>query len=48
MWTVFGIVVGLLIYRLVIVPIERERYRKECIRKGWCKREFENNRIWRN
>lgn len=37
MWCVFGIIVGLLINRLVIAPIERERYRKECIRKGGYK-----------
>ena len=34
MWGIIGVIIGLVLYRLIMVPIERKRYRDECIRKG--------------
>lgn len=34
MYAIIGIVVGLLMYRLIITPIERRKARKWCIEHG--------------
>lgn len=34
MWALFGIMVGMILHRFIIAPIERKKVREECIRKG--------------
>lgn len=34
MWALVGILAGLILHRLIIVPIERKKAREECICKG--------------
>ena len=40
MWAIAGIFVGILFYKLVIIPIERKKVREECVRKGLVPREM--------
>lgn len=34
MWVLVGVVVGLILHRFIIAPIERKKVREECISKG--------------
>lgn len=40
MFAIVGICVGILFYRLVIIPLERKKAREECVRKGLVPREM--------
>lgn len=33
-FAIFGIVMGLLLHRLIITPVQRKKAREECIREG--------------
>ena len=34
-----GIAIGIILYKLIIIPIERRKIREECIQKGLAPRE---------
>ena len=37
---IFGVAIGLLLYRLIIVPIQIKKAREECIRDGLVPRDM--------
>lgn len=39
-YAIFGVVIGLLINRLIIAPIERKKAREKCIRDGLVPRDM--------
>jgi hypothetical protein len=39
-FAIFGVVIGLLLYRLIITPIQIKKAREECIRDGLVPRDM--------
>ena len=39
-FAIFGVVMGLWLYRLIITPIQRKNAREECIRDGLVPRDM--------
>lgn len=39
-FAIFGVAIGLLLYRLIITPIQRKKAREECIRDGLVPRDM--------
>lgn len=39
-FAIFGVVIGLLLYRLIITPIQRKKAREKCIRDGLVPRDM--------
>jgi uncharacterized membrane-anchored protein YhcB (DUF1043 family) len=41
-WTIIGIIIGVLINHFVVRPIEQKHYYKKCIKEGLAKEESDN------